>query len=299
MSVLKIKKNGVWESVSGTSGHTHTVSDITDFPEDFTTSGGDADTVDGKHASDFATSEHTHEQIDVLTSLVGDTDVSTQIANAIVDKADSNHAHDEATTSTSGFMSATDKEKLDGIENGANYVLVDHDFFLASTNPVRSERIQREFDYVREQIGRKADKVHEHDIDSELSETSSNPISNKAVYNAISGKADLEHTHTQFETLYGPHNKPSGSYTGTNADRTIQIGGNGKILLTTFTETTVGGYAIVTDMGAFITKISGSGITSWFSADVIFKNGTLHLVEYMTSGGELNNTFYDHYYQVL
>ena len=32
MSVLKVKKNGVWEDVVAPEGHTHTVSDITDFP---------------------------------------------------------------------------------------------------------------------------------------------------------------------------------------------------------------------------------------------------------------------------
>ena len=49
-------------------------------------SGLDADLLDGQHASDFAAASHTHS---------------------------------DATTSVSGFMSATDKTKLDGIEDGA------------------------------------------------------------------------------------------------------------------------------------------------------------------------------------
>ena len=40
MPVLKVKKNGVWEELGGTS------------PMD----GGNADTLDGKHASEFALS---------------------------------------------------------------------------------------------------------------------------------------------------------------------------------------------------------------------------------------------------
>lgn len=36
--------------------HTHKKSDITDFPNSLPANGGDADTVDGKHAGDFATS---------------------------------------------------------------------------------------------------------------------------------------------------------------------------------------------------------------------------------------------------
>ena len=52
----------------------------------------DADTVDGKHASDFASSSH-----------VGS----------------GGSAHAVATTSVAGFMSASDKSKLDGIQAGA------------------------------------------------------------------------------------------------------------------------------------------------------------------------------------
>lgn len=32
MPVLKVYKDGVWEEVAGVSGHTHSVSDIVDFP---------------------------------------------------------------------------------------------------------------------------------------------------------------------------------------------------------------------------------------------------------------------------
>ena len=52
----------------------------------------DADTVDGKHASDFAPSSH-------------------------VGSGGSEHA--VATASVAGFMSASDKSKLDGIQSGA------------------------------------------------------------------------------------------------------------------------------------------------------------------------------------
>ena len=32
MPVLRVYKNGVWEDVAGPSGHTHEISDITNFP---------------------------------------------------------------------------------------------------------------------------------------------------------------------------------------------------------------------------------------------------------------------------
>lgn len=43
---------GTWDGTI--PDHEHTISDITDFPTSLPASGGDADTLDGKHASDFA-----------------------------------------------------------------------------------------------------------------------------------------------------------------------------------------------------------------------------------------------------
>lgn len=40
--------------------HKHTKADITDFPTSLPANGGNADTVDGKHATDFASSTHNH-----------------------------------------------------------------------------------------------------------------------------------------------------------------------------------------------------------------------------------------------
>ena len=50
-----------------------------------------------------------------------------------------NHGHDNATTSKSGFMSTTDKSKLDGIETGANKITVDSSLSSTSTNPVQNK----------------------------------------------------------------------------------------------------------------------------------------------------------------
>ena len=61
-------------------GHKHSASDISGLPSSLPANGGNADTVDGKHASEFAAS---------------------------------NHTHSAATASASGFMSPEDKKKLD------------------------------------------------------------------------------------------------------------------------------------------------------------------------------------------
>lgn len=53
MPVIKVNKNGVWEDVAGVSGHTHTKDEIISFPTSLPANGGNADTLDGKHASEF------------------------------------------------------------------------------------------------------------------------------------------------------------------------------------------------------------------------------------------------------
>lgn len=63
MPVLKVKKDGVWEKLGGTS------------PAD----GGNASTLDGKYASEFAAAS---DVID-LQSKVGDESVSAQITAAL------------------------------------------------------------------------------------------------------------------------------------------------------------------------------------------------------------------------
>uniref|UniRef100_UPI0025D0AA9F pyocin knob domain-containing protein n=1 Tax=uncultured Methanobrevibacter sp. TaxID=253161 RepID=UPI0025D0AA9F len=49
-----------------------------------------------------------------------------------------------ATTSTNGLMSSADKTKLDGIDNGANKITVDHELSSSSTNPIQNKVINAE-----------------------------------------------------------------------------------------------------------------------------------------------------------
>ena len=79
-SVLKIKKNGAWEDITGVSEHTHTKDDITNFPSSLPADGGNADTLDGKHADDFATDQDLKDLID---NWIGDEPVGDQISGAL------------------------------------------------------------------------------------------------------------------------------------------------------------------------------------------------------------------------
>ena len=53
--------------------------------------------------------------------------------------ATSNHAHDAATTSVAGFMTAAMVTKLNGIATGANKTTVDTALSSSSTNPVQNK----------------------------------------------------------------------------------------------------------------------------------------------------------------
>lgn len=122
------------------------------IPTTLPADGGNADTVDGKHAADFATAEHTHSQYaqtthdhDAVYSGINhnhdgnyaaknhthaQSDI-TGLATALSGKAEAEHTHsyDEitgtppsvglASTTADGLMSASDKAKLDSISAGA------------------------------------------------------------------------------------------------------------------------------------------------------------------------------------
>lgn len=75
---------------------------------------------------------------DVYDSYVGN--IATQLAN----KSDKDHRHDNATQTVDGFMSADDKKKMDGIEQGANKTIVDSALSSTSTNPLQNSTIYTE-----------------------------------------------------------------------------------------------------------------------------------------------------------
>ena len=187
----------------------------------------DADTVDGKHASEFAIAS----DVETLNALVGDVSVSEQISTAVADKAHVGHMHDVATSSKDGFMSAEDKVKLDGIEAGANNYV--HPNLLSVSDPegelalykinvnqnghiVQKEDVTKQ-DIVnlgipaqdttysiatqstdglmsaedKAKLDSMTEGANEVVVDDALSSTSTNPVQNKVVNEAISGLSDL------------------------------------------------------------------------------------------------------------
>lgn len=60
--------------------------------------------------------------------------------------------YDDVTTSTHGLMTAADKVKLNGIEEGANKTIVDSSLNATSTNPVQNKAVHAEFNSVRTEL---------------------------------------------------------------------------------------------------------------------------------------------------
>lgn len=92
-------------------------------------------------------------------------------------KANVNHSHDSASSSANGFLSKEDKSKLDGIATEANKTVVDSSLSSSSTNPVQNK-------IVTNALNGKANSSHSHSISN---------ITN--LQSALDSKSDNGHTH--------------------------------------------------------------------------------------------------------
>ncbi len=161
----KTKLNGIAAGANAyTHPSTHAASMITGLAS-VATSGSYSDLTN--KPSSFTPSAHSHAQSDI-----------TGLASALSGKASSSHTHSNATTSVAGFMSASDKTKLDGIATGANKTTVDSALSSTSTNPVQNKVINTA-------LAGKANSSHTH-TQSQIT----------GLESALSGKASTSHTHT-------------------------------------------------------------------------------------------------------
>lgn len=117
-------------------------------------------------------------------------------------KANVNHSHDSASSSANGFLSKEDKSKLDGIATEANKTVVDSSLSGSSTNPVQNK-------IVTNALNGKANSSHSHSISN---------ITN--LQSALEGKSDNGHTHddryyTEIEMNTKLNGKANSSHTHT------------------------------------------------------------------------------------
>lgn len=114
-----------------------------------------------------------------LNTLVGDTAVSTQITNAVANKVDKVSGKG---LSTNDYTTA-EKNKLSGIDTGANKTIVDSVLSTTSTNPVQNKVVNTAISKLNTLVGDKS-------VSSQIS-------------TAIESKADIGHTHTKSEVGLG------------------------------------------------------------------------------------------------
>ena len=147
-----------------------------------------------------------------------------------------------ATQSANGLMSSTDKTKLDGIATGANKYVHPNDSSTRhvtdtqistwnakasttvasqSANGLMSSTDKTKLDGI-------ATRANKTVVDSSLSSTSTNPLQNKAIYTALSGKAASSHTHSYT------------NITGFTASRALVSDSYGKPAVSAVTSTELG-----------------------------------------------------------
>lgn len=113
-----------------------------------------------------------------------------------------------ATQSTPGFMSAKDKVKLDGVEDGATKTIVDDAMSDTSTNPVQNKAVKAALDGKastavasrtanglmsakdKTKLDGIADGANKTTVIDAIDPNSHNPVSSAALFEALSNKAD-------------------------------------------------------------------------------------------------------------
>ena len=185
-------------------------------PTSLPANGGNADTVDNKHASDFATAGHTHTAADVGASPTGHTHSYNDLTNkptipaavtvdsalsststnpvqnkvintALSGKAASSHTHDDRYY-TESEMNTKLSSKADSSHT--------HGAATTSTNGFMSSADKTKLNGI-------ATGANKTTVDSALSSSSTNPVQNKVVNSALAGKAASVHNHNSLYSLLG------------------------------------------------------------------------------------------------
>lgn len=161
---------------------------------------------------------------DTLTIAAGaNVTVSANASTDTVTISATDTTYSAATTMVAGLMSTSMVSKLNGIESGANKTVVDSALNDLSTNPVQNKVVTQMLDAIDDEISGINDNLdaamdklsgieegaNKTVVDSELSDTSENPVQNKVVAKAIDeldgDVSDLGDRTTKAESLIADH----------------------------------------------------------------------------------------------
>ena len=225
-----------------TSGSYNDLSDkptIPTIPASLPANGGNADTVDGKHAADFATANHNHDSdyADADHNHDGDyadaththaqSDI-TGLASALNGKANATHTHSEYVTNddfsaletaVSGkanashthaqYASASDvaalQDEVDGKADAnhshTEYAAASHSHtgYAAASHTHSQYASVTDVEALEDEVAGKADASHTHSQYAASGHTHSNYVTNDTYTSGMNGKANASHTHAQSE----------------------------------------------------------------------------------------------------
>ena len=198
------------------SSHKHTKSDITDMPTSLPANGGNADTVDGEHASAFATSNH-KQAYTAVECVEYDADESTMgVTPAAVKKAitkvfePKSHTHNYAGSSSAGG-SATSAVKLDSSAGSATQPV-----YFSGGKPVScSYSLQKSVPSDAVFTDTNTWRGIQNNLTSDSTTDSLAAAQGKALKALVDGKAASSHKHTKSDITDMPTSLPAN---GGNAD---------------------------------------------------------------------------------
>ena len=213
----------------------------TDIPTTLPANGGNADTVNN----------HTVE------------------SNVPADAVFTDTTYESVTQTEDGLMSAADKAKLDGVEEGATKTLIDMELSSTSTNPVQNK-------VVTDALNNKADKSKYSDTTINVGRKAGTTVGAYSTAEWFDTTASGESSHAE-----GSNTTASGSYSHAEGSNTIAKGESQHVQ---------GKYNIADETSAFIIG-NGSSDNARSNAAKIDWNGNLEVAGNLKdgSGNTLNN----------
>lgn len=177
-----------------TSGSYNDLTDKPTIPTSLPANGGNADTVDGKNASDFATATHNHDTAYAAISHTHAQSEITGLATALSGKADASHTHSNYALATDvEELSETVADKANATHTHAQSEITGLTTALAgkaSTSHTHSDyATATALSTLEDTVEGKANASHTH-AQSEIT----------GLTTALSGKASTSHTHSDYAT---------------------------------------------------------------------------------------------------
>ncbi len=163
---------------------------IPTVPASLPANGGNADTVDNKHASDFATASHTHTQYASTTHGHAVSEI-TGLSDELNDKADADHTH-------SGYAASAHTHAASAVTGLATVATTGSYNDLTdkpdTTTPAAHTHAQNDITGLSTALSGKANTSHDH-AQSDIT----------GLADTLSGKANVNHTHTGYAASTHTH----------------------------------------------------------------------------------------------